>query len=301
MKSILIPIVYQLVMILIYSNNYQFCQKLVYFCFQIFTNIAKKWQIFDFMKKREKLKLVTFFKDKSIFSRKDLFNYFLQTEGELKAGTFGWRIYDLKKNNVLREIKRGWYTLKIKPTYAPPFNEKIEKLATIFTSNYREAKYCVWDINWINEFTVHQFSRDTYLLETEKDLEESVAHTLSENGFNNILWSLKGTHLSITNSVDPVVILPLKSRSPVQYIKTEKGKKIAFPTLEKLLVDIYEENKIFHFIQGAEMERIFQNALNRYSINYTTFFGYAKRRGKEINLRAFFSKYFPELLKNINR
>lgn len=57
-----------------------------------------------------------------------------------------------------------------------------------------------------------------------------------------------GTHLSITNSVHPVIILPLKSRSPVQYIKTEKGKKIALPTLEKLLVDIYkEEEKIILF------------------------------------------------------
>ena len=76
---------------------------------------------------------------------------------------------------------------------------------------------------------------------------------------------------------------------------------ITLPTLEKLLVDIYDEDKMFHFVQGAEIERIFQNALNRYSINYTTFFGYAKRRGKEINLWALFSKHFQELLKNINR
>jgi hypothetical protein len=253
------------------------------------------------MKKTEELKLIKFFKDKSVFSRKDLFNYFLQTEEELKEGTFGWRIYDLKKKDVLREISRGWYTINMKHAYVPPFNQQVEKLASIFTKNYRESKYCVWDINWINEFTVHQFTRDLYLLETEKDLQESVAHTLSENSFNNVIWSLRAIHFSVINSVNPVVVLPLKSRAPVQQVKTQNGKMISLPTLEKLLVDIYEEDKIFHFIQEAEMETIFKNALNRYTINYTTFFGYANRRGKEKNLRAFFSQHFPELLKNINR
>jgi len=251
------------------------------------------------MKKIEEAKLINFFKDKSIFSRKELFDYFLGSEGELKEGTFGWRIYDLKKNKIIHEVKRGWYTLQAKPAYIPPFNEKVEQLAAIFTKNYRESKYCVWDINWINEFTVHQFTKDTYLLETEKDLEESVAHTLSDNGFQNILWSLKGTHLSITNSANPVVILPLKSRSPVQLIQTDNGNTIALPTLEKLLVDIYKENKVFHFVQGAEMERIFQNAFSRYWINFTTFFGYAKRRGKEAKLRSFLSQHIPDLVKNI--
>ena len=111
--------------------------------FSKFTNIINNWHFFDFMKKGEEIKLIKFFKEKSVFSRKDHFNYFLQAEEDLKNGTFGWRIYDLKKNNVISEIKRGWYTLKIKPAYVTPFNDKVEKLATIFSSNYRNSQYCV--------------------------------------------------------------------------------------------------------------------------------------------------------------
>ena len=141
--------------------------------------------------------------------------------------------------------------------------------------------------------------RTTIFWKPKRICRNPVAHTLSDNGFQNILWSLKGTHLSITNSVNPEVILPLKSRSPVRVIQTEKGNTIALPTLEKLLVDIYKENKVFHFVQGAEMETIFQNAFNRYSINHTTFFGYAKRRGKETELRTLLSKLISDLVKNI--
>jgi hypothetical protein len=199
----------------------------------------------------------------------------------------------------LREIKRGWYTLNVKPVYVPPVDDKIKKLAGIFTSNYRDVRYCVWDINWLNEFTVHQFNRELLLIETEKDLQESLAYTLADNGYNNVIWSLKATHLSLTNSIDPITILPLISRAPVQYIQTGET-SVSLPILEKILVDIYQEEKLFYFIQGAEMGRIFEHAFDCYSINYTSFFGYAKRRGKEVELHAFMTKYFPEILKNIS-
>jgi hypothetical protein len=250
------------------------------------------------MKKATENTLINYFKNKEFFSRRDLFNYFLQLEGELNEGTFGWRIYDLKKKNILREIKRGLYTLTVKPIYIPAVDDNLIKLAEIFTSHYQDANCCLWNINWLNEFTVHQFNRDNILFETEKDLIESVAHTLADNGYSSMITY---SHLiSFTSSITPVILQSLISRSPLQHIETKEGKPLPVPTLEKILVDIYANENVFHFVQGAEMERIFQHAIDRYSINYTTFFGYAKRRGKETGLRAFLLNHFPELLKNIN-
>jgi hypothetical protein len=274
---------------------------LVHFCFQIFANILNYWHIFVSMKEAKEKKLIIFFQNKDGFSRAELFNYFVQVEGELNEGTFGWRIHDLKKKNIIHEIKRGLYTLNAKPVYVPAVDDKIKKLAAIFTENYRHARYCLWNISWLNEFTVHQFNRELFLFETEKDLEESLAHTLSDNGYNNVIWSVKATHLSIINAADPIVILPLISRAPIQEIETEEKKAVSLPTLEKILVDIYKDEKLFYFVKGAEMEKIFKHAFDRYSINYTTFFGYAKRRGKDTDLHAYLLNHFPELLKNISR
>lgn len=41
--------------------------------------------------------MICFFEDKGSFSRNDLLDYFIQTEGALNEGTLGWRINDLKK------------------------------------------------------------------------------------------------------------------------------------------------------------------------------------------------------------
>lgn len=245
--------------------------------------------------------LVRHFQQKERISRDELYNYFKDTEGELKKSTFGWRIYDLKKQNILRQIKQGWYSLNTKPVYVPFIGDVLEKMATIYIENYTDARFCVWDTNWINEFSVHQFNREEYLFETEKDLQESVAHTLSDNGFRNILWGLRGTHVSFVNSVNPIIVLPLISRAPLQQIQSEKGHEISVPTLEKMLVDVFDDNRIFHFVQGSEMERIFENAFNRYSINLTTFFAYGKRRGKEIELQEFLSRLFPDMLLNTTK
>ncbi len=252
------------------------------------------------MKIASENKLINFFKNVSSFSKDDLFNYFLQSEGELKEGTLGWRIYDLKKKNILREIKRGLYTFNIKPVYVPEVDDSLIKLAEIFTSHYKDANYCVWNISWINEFTVHQFNRDNAIFETEKDLKESVAHTLADNGYTAIITALYGQLLSFTSPITPVILQPLISRAPLQHAESKTGKTIVVPTLEKILVDIYANENVFHFVHGAEMEKIFRHALDRYAINYTTFFGYAKRRGKDADLRDFLAKHFQEILKSIN-
>ena len=250
------------------------------------------------MNKNRETRLIDFFKDVGSFSRRDIFDYFIKTEGGIHEATLAWRIHDLKKAGVLSEIKRGLYSLNPKQHYSPKTDKKIEELASIFQRSFRRVPYCIWDVNWINEFTLHQFTNDICLFETEKDLQDSVWNIFSDNGYQNILWSLRGSHISIKNSIDPIVIMPLITRAPVQEVITGKGVSVKLPTLEKILVDIYEDDQIFHFIQGAEMEKIFSNAIDRYAINYSTLFAYAKRRSKAPALRAFLSTQFPAMKNN---
>jgi len=250
------------------------------------------------MKKNAQYQFIQFFKGKPQFSREELHDYFLTTEGEINEGTLGWRIYDLKQKNILQEIQRGWYTLEVRPFYQPAIEPTIQELANLFTKNFRNVPYCIWNISWLNEFTVHQFGSERIILETEKDLQESVANILGDNGYHNVIWSLKGQPPRNNFKEIPILLLPLISRAPVQDITTEDGQPIVIPTLEKILVDIYESSSAFRFIQGAEVERIFEHAIERYAVNYSTLFNYAKRRGKEMELRAFLSKYVHDTAKN---
>src|SRR5258708_11431771 len=246
------------------------------------------------MNEREIQQLIISHPDKDHISRQQLYQYFLNVEGELSTSTLGWRIHELKQKNIIQEVQTGWYTLTVKPVYTPNPDFRMKKIDKLLTDKYPDISHCSWNIDWLNELTVHQFTRDTLIVEVERDLVESVGYTLSDNGFRNVLWMIRGSYLSFAQA--PIFLLPLISRAPLQQVAIGKGKAVTCPTLEKILVDIYEDYKIFHFVQGAEMEKIINHALQRYAINWTTLFGYAKRRGKESAIRIFLDNPFPDIL-----
>lgn len=250
------------------------------------------------MKSNQIQRLIDFFKGRESISRQDLYDYFIQSEREIKNTTLAWRIYDLKKQRVITETGRGTYSLSAKPIYAPLVDKVIADIASIFASNYRDSTYCIWDINWINEFAVHQISRNIVIFETEKDLIESVSHTLADHKYLSILSSLNAQLISYSGPVVPLIILqPIITRAPIGSITINKKGQVKVPTLEKLLVDIFVNTNVFYFLAGAEMARIYKYATQRYSVNLTTLLSYAGRRGKRQELSVFLKKHFPELQK----
>lgn len=247
------------------------------------------------MKSREINGLVGNFQEKRSFSAKQLYDYWLFKEGPIKRATMDWRIYDLKQRKILQEVKKGWYTLDIKPIYSPDPDKRHLTINKVICENYRNVRYSIWNTDWLNEFSVHQFNKGHLIVEIEKDVQESLRNTLLEKEFIDLGWSIRNPGFHFLNSKSPVFILPLLSRAPVQNVMVGK-KECSLPTLEKILVDIYDDHYLFQYVQGAELERIFAHAITKYAINFTTLFGYAKRRNKENRIKDHLKNNFSPLL-----
>jgi hypothetical protein len=71
----------------------------------------------------------------------------------------------------------------------------------------------------------------------------------------------------IYESEKAIVLLPLVSKSPIQ-----KVNNVATTTLEKLIIDLYSDKKIFLAFQGSELVHIVNNAYNRYAIDLQKYF-----------------------------
>lgn len=236
------------------------------------------------------------FQHQAAVSVQDLYDHWALTEGLSSRGTVDWRIHSLKQNNVLQEIKKGWYTFSVKPVYEPATDKMHAKLDTILRKNYRNVQYAIWNTNWLNEFSIHQFNRENFIIEIEKDLQGSLRDLLEQKGFTDLAWMRGRQHIQLSGIKNPIFILPLLSRAPLQEI-TPGSKKYPVPSLEKILVDVYDNDEVFYYLQGAELQRLFENALTKYAINFTTLFGYAKRRGKEESMKSFIKSHFPFLPK----
>jgi hypothetical protein len=233
-------------------------------------------------------RLLEEFKNRDAFSREELFDFFRYFEPNLKEGTFGWRIYDLKNKNIIKSIQRGHYTISYKPEYKPEISGEILKLAKVISERFEDVKYCVWDTDWINEFSQHQAGKKLIIIEIEKDCVESLYYELKDSFRFDFYLNPdeKAIEYYISESQKPVIIKKLITRSPISK-RAEKKTKFYTPLLEKILVDLYTENKLFYFYQGAELMHIYENALKNYTLNYTKLFSYAKRREREQDIKQF--------------
>ncbi|MEI6139329.1 MAG: DUF6577 family protein [Mariniphaga sp.] len=245
-------------------------------------------------------RLIEEFKDREAISREELFDFFRSYEPDLKEGTFGWRLYDLKSKNILKSKMRGLYAISYKPKYKPKISLEMLKIVKAIGKKFIDIKYCIWEIDWMNEFSQHQARKKVLLVEVEKEFIESFYYELKECFKNDVFLNPdeKTINFYISESNQPLIIKKLITRSPIE---KHAEKKVTFytPLLEKILVDLYTEEKLFYFSQGSELVHIFENAINTYTINFTKLFSYAGRRDKEQDLKTFLINNMSHLVKDI--
>ena len=122
------------------------------------------------------------------------------------------------------------------------------------------------------------------ILQVEKDALEPIYEYLKEQNYKNVYIEPEQKEIEryIFETGSAIILQTLISKAPTQRIK-----KISTTTLEKMLVDLYCDKVLFNTFQDQELIYIINNAYNRYSIDFTKLFGYAKRRRKDIEIKEF--------------
>ena len=244
--------------------------------------------------------IIEAFQKRSSFNRDELYEFYLNYEPNLKESTFSWRIYDLKKKDIIKTIGRGLYVISYKPKYKPVLSNNALKIARKISERFEEINYAIWEIPWLNEFSQHQTFNQMIVVEVEKEFEESLYYFLNDSLQMNFFLNPdeKQIKFYISEINSSVVIKRLVTRAPIIKIK-EKKTTIPTATLEKIMVDLFADENLFHFYQGSELIYIFERILNRYSINLTKLFSYAKRRKKEQEIKQFISNHLPNFLEDL--
>lgn len=242
------------------------------------------------------LEIKTYYKDSDGFTRDELFQFYRTYEPDLKESTFAWRLYDLKRKNVIYELKTGVYKIIDKLVYTPILNKELKELYDLASEKFYEPDFAIWSTAWMNEFSRHQTFNNITIMEAPADMTESLFGVLKECEVSNVF--LKPTTEQIYNYVigkeHPIIIKNLIFKSPLI-----KHRQYSTPTLEKILVDLYCDAKIFYMYQGNEMQVIFNSALSKYAINYTKLIQYARRRGKNKELKSYLNNNFPHEIGSI--
>lgn len=236
------------------------------------------------------------FKTHPVFNREDLWIFFRQFDPELKESNFAWRVFDLRKRNIIRDVKKGVYTLSTQHAFEPALTDTVKSISKIIRQQYDAHFYNIWDTNWLNEFLELQTTTAMVVLEVEKGYMDSAFFTLKDNGFTETFIKPDENLIEkyVSEAKHPVIIKPFLSRPPVQLIDG-----IIVPTLEKVLVDIYCDDQIYYAFQGNQLQHIYRNATTKYSLNFSKLFNYAKRRSREDEIKNLLLKVLDKDLKSI--
>lgn len=226
----------------------------------------------------------TQFTGRITFSKKELYQVYLKYYTNLNESTFRNKIQELKETGIISSVKRGVYTLTIKPEYRPKISDKLKRIFSAVKRKNISDNICIWSSFWLNEFMIHQPMRYVLVLEVDNDVLESVYYFLRDKVYKKI-YLKPDENIMLKYAMEeqnPLILLPFKSRSPV-----EQHKKIVIPSLEKILVDLFTDSKLFYWVQGEELTNIFYEAFSKYQINFSTMIAYARRRGIDKKLKQY--------------
>ncbi len=216
------------------------------------------------------------------FTLKQLTDFYNQFEDNVNPNTIRWRIYNLKKQGRLTSIKRGVYILEYKKSFTYNISSKLKRIFNIANNKIFDVDLCIWNTSILHSYMNHQPFNGITILEVDKDVINIVFNILKEKK-NNVY--LNPDINQIRNYIldeDSIIVKPLLKEAPIEIVNN-----VQVPKIEKILVDVFFEKELLIAYQGKEMENIFNNIFEEYTVNLTTLYRYAKNRGIKQRIQEF--------------
>ena len=159
--------------------------------------------------------------------------------------------------------------------FIPTFSAELSAIKDSIQSAFPYVKFLIWETRILHEFMLHQPGQNQIVLETEKATEESVFNFLNDRHEGTVFLQPERVIFEryILPKRESIIVLNLITQSPHQ-----KVNDIPCPRIEKILVDIFIDDKIFYLFQGHELAHIFETVFERYLVSEKALFRYAERR-----------------------
>ncbi len=219
----------------------------------------------------------------------ELFNLYKKIYSNDNIKTFENMIGLLKQYEIITDYSNVYYMIMEKALYKIKEQDELKKINNLIFKEYKDIKTIVWNTNILNEFTQHYIINNYTIVETEKFAIELILTLLKEKlmkKYTIVSEKMYNENKNMfLNNENLLIVKSLNSRAPLD--KNEDG--ILEPTIEKIMIDLYKD-KLYEFVQGKELEYIYNNIFENYSVNFKKLYSYAKDRGNIEQYRNYIKK-----------
>lgn len=201
-----------------------------------------------------------------------------------KEYSINWLLRKLKEEKELISIGKGKYITgerqdREKNNYKYLHSEEYLDVEQSIVQEFPLVKFQMWEFIQFNEFVNHQISKNILVVEVENMLENAVFEFLRER-FQQVLFCPNIDDFYRYRGELTIVVLKLVTEAP----KPVEGHS---SPLEKLLVDLFTKKFTGKLIQRSEYQAIMEDSFEKYYIDETKLFRYARRRHVDTKMKKF--------------
>lgn len=222
--------------------------------------------------------ILNFAGNHKVFSRKELIAN-LKSQNQLEnPASLSEQLNRLLRSGQLIRLEHGIYTLpdKTKNDFSIVCSEEMKRINQQLKNQFPFATYCIWPGSTLLPYMHHLPSLGFMLIDVEREVAESVFNLLNSNSSKRIYLMPSLTDFErYINTNEAVIIRSLISESPLQLVNG-----IYTPLVEKILVDIVGDVE-FSFLQGVEINYVYNTIFEKHNINKNKLLRYASRRGRK--------------------
>jgi len=219
----------------------------------------------------------------SLFSTRELIAFLKKQYPELQESTLGWKINQLKKEELIFQVGRGFYSFTQKPEFEPLLSLRSKRLYNKVKKLVPKLEICIWELGMLDQILEKETDRYLVFIAAKKEELEMLFSEML--GFSKKVF-LNPNKTTIDRYVLPVeeaiLLVPLVTETPLVEINDT-----LMPTLEGLLVNAYIKNDLILEPIGSSLEQLFRQAFKKYKVNQSKLLRYAARRDKREELHTF--------------
>lgn len=222
----------------------------------------------------------------NFFTSDELFSILDKQNSGKSISSYKMALDKLLKEKAVVRVGRNCYVLKDKKIsdYFYLESTKVMKIENIMSKKFPLVEYQVFELNQLNNFLNHQIAHNVIFLSVEKDLDKYIFEELKEKFKGDVLLNPTTEEYNLYWNENLIVINRLRSESPKNRIEPFKA------PIEKFLVDIYADKIIKQTYSLSEYPNVLKEAFDKYIIDESKMFRYARRRNCEQKILDIISK-----------
>lgn len=226
---------------------------------------------------------------KNEISKDSLLDLYIKHYKNKNYKTFINMVSLLKKYEIIADKTNDTYQIINKKFYSVKIDDNLRWINDLISKNYPDIKHITWTTGVINDFSQHYAITNYIIVETEKIAINRVLNLLKENLNHDYIvltedMFVKNSEYFLNENSILVIVKQLIQKAPLTKIDGEY-----LPSLEKIMVDLIKDQMYLQY-QGKELEHIFENITDDYSINVKKLLSYAKLRGVLNNIEETLEK-----------